>query len=116
MQRLNALAQVIFDKKGFNILVLDVRQVSNMAEFVIIAEGSVSRHLQSLAGAIKEKMGVLSVPMLGAEGERGGEWIIMDYYNIVIHLFTPEMREHYALEELWKKGSIVDVEIIVEIK
>lgn len=107
---LDAIAQVIFDKKGMNILALDVRTISTMTEFYIIAEGSVARHLKSLASAIKDKMQELGLPLYRSEGE-DGDWIIIDCYDIVIHLFTPDMREKYALEELWKQSKIVDVHI-----
>lgn len=109
---LNAISQAIFDKKGVNILVLDVRDVSTMADYYVIAEGTVARHLKSLANAVKDKMQETGVRLYKTEGE-DGEWIIMDFYDIVIHLLTPDMREKYALEELWKKGKIVDVDIVV---
>lgn len=109
---LNAISQVIFDKKGVNILALDVREISTMTDYCIIAEGSVARHLKALSNSIREKMAELHYPLYRTEGE-DSSWVIMDYYDIVIHLLTPDMREKYALEELWKQGKIVDVHIVV---
>lgn len=111
MKYLNAISQAVFDKKGFNILVLDVRGISSMTDYCIIAEGSVSRHLKALSNVIQDQMKELGIPPYRIEGEKGGDWIVMDYYDIVIHLFTPDMREKYALEELWQKAKIVDVDI-----
>lgn len=110
---LNAVSQAIFDKKGFNILVLDVRGISTMTDYYIIAEGSVDRHVKSLYSTIKDKMIELEVELYCAEGMADAVWIVMDYGEFVIHLLTPDMREKYALEELWKKAKIVDVEIDV---
>jgi len=108
---LNAIAQAIFDKKGFNILVLDVRKFSTMADYFIIAEGNVDRHVRAISKAIIETAETLKVPLWHIEGDKSADWIVVDYGDIVIHLFIPELREKYALEELWKKGEIVDVEI-----
>lgn len=110
---LNAISQAIFDKKGFNILALDVRGISTMTDYYIIAEGTVSRHLNALCNAIEDKMEELQYPLFRIDGQNNGDWIVLDYYDIVIHLFTPELREKYALEELWQKAKIVDVKIHV---
>lgn len=112
-KRLDILSQTIFDKKGFNILALDVRGISTMTDYFVIAEGSVGRHIKSICTAIKDKLCEEGMTLYHSEGEQEGDWIVMDYAEVVIHLFTPEMREKYALEELWNKAKIVDVSIIV---
>jgi ribosome-associated protein len=111
LKDLNRIAQVIYDKKGFNILVLDVRGFSTMTDFFIIAEGNVDRHVKALSHAIFDEFSQLGVEPLHVEGQQEGDWAVMDYGDFVIHLFIPELREKYALEELWKKGKIVDVKI-----
>lgn len=113
IKRLTSLSQTIFDKKGFNILVLDVRGISTMTDYFIIAEGSVGRHVKSLCTAIKGQMQDEEIKLYNCEGEYDGEWIVMDSGEIVIHLFIPDLREKYALEELWSKAKIVDVDIVV---
>jgi ribosome-associated protein len=115
-KKLNSISQTIFDKKGLNILVLDVRNISTMSDFCIIAEGSVGRHVKALSAAIKDMMEETGSTLYHCDGVQDGDWIVMDYSDIVIHLLTPDMREKYALEELWKKAKIVDVEINVEPK
>lgn len=109
---LNAISQTIFDKKGFNILVLDVRGISTMTDYFLIAEGSVDRHVKSLSDAIKDQLAELAVPVIRSEGEKEAEWIVIDCGEYVIHIFIPELREKYALEEVWRKAKIVDVKII----
>lgn len=110
-KKLNHLSQIIFDKKGVNILVLDLRNVSIMSDYCLIAEGAVGRHVKAIYAAIKDEMQENTQTLNHCDGEQEGDWIVMDYGDIVIHLFTPEMREKYALEELWKKAKIVDIEI-----
>lgn len=112
VKKLSAISQAIFDKKGFNILVLDVRHISTMGEYCIIAEGSVDRHVKSLCGAIKDQLASLDLSLYHIDGERDGDWIVMDAGVVIIHLFIPDMREKYALEEMWKKAKIVDVKIV----
>lgn len=110
---LSEVSQAIYDKKGFNILALDVRGISTMTDYYLIAEGSVSRHVKSLYSAIKDKLSESGIELLHAEGVNESDWIVMDYGDFVIHLFIPDLREKYALEELWTKAKIVDVDIVV---
>lgn len=108
---LNFIAQSIFDKKGFNILVLDVQGISTMTDYFIIAEGTVDRHVKAIGQAIKDELAKKNQLPFLIEGEQEGDWMVMDYTHFVIHLFIPEMREKYRLEELWHEGRIVDVQI-----
>jgi ribosome-associated protein len=110
---LNAIAQAIFDKKGFNILGLDVRHISTLTDFFIIAEGNVDRHVRAMGSSITSKMKENGIMPLHVEGEQSGDWIVIDYGEIVIHLFTPELREKYAIEQLWHEGKLVDLKIEV---
>lgn len=108
---LTAISQSIFDKKGFNTLILDVRKFSTMTDYFIIAEGNVDRHVKAIGSAIIDKLREFGWKPLHVEGEALGEWIVVDFGEIVIHLFIPELREKYSLEELWRQGKVVDVEI-----
>jgi ribosome-associated protein len=111
MKYLNLIAQTIFDKKGFNILVLDVRGVSTMTDHFIIAEGTVDRHVKALSSNLVDELAKEGFHPIHVEGEQTGDWIVLDYVDFIIHLFIPELREKYALEELWKQGKVVDVKI-----
>lgn len=110
-KQLNEIAQAIFDKKGFNILVLDVRGISTMTDYFIIAEGTVDRHVQALSGAVIDQLAKEGQHPLHVDGNREAEWIVLDYGDLVVHLFIPELRQKYTLEELWQKGKIVDIQI-----
>ncbi|MCE2983768.1 MAG: ribosome silencing factor [Parachlamydia sp.] len=109
---LTEVAQAIYDKKGFNILVLDVRNVSNMTDYFVIAEGTVDRHVRALSQTIMDELSKLGQHPYHVEGEREGEWVVLDYVDFIVHLLVPDLREKYALEELWQKGRIVDVPIV----
>ena len=108
---LDRIAQVLYDKKGFNILVLDVRNICTMTDFFIIAEGTVDRHVKALSHAIMDEFTAERREPLHVEGQQEGDWVVLDYGDFVVHLFIPELREKYALENLWDKGQVVDVKI-----
>jgi ribosome-associated protein len=112
-KQLDLIAQTIFDKKGFNILALDVRGVSTMTDFFMIAEGTVDRHVQALARAIVDKVKEHGISPTHVEGMASGDWVVIDYTDIVIHLFMEDLRGKYALEELWKESKLVDLQIVV---
>ncbi len=108
------LCQAIYNKKGKNILALDLRGISTMTDFFLIAEGSVERHVKALANAILDALHQYQIEPLHVEGTSTADWIVIDLGNIVIHLFTPDLRQKYALEELWHDGTIVDVPITLQ--
>jgi ribosome-associated protein len=113
-EMLNIIAQKIYDKKGFNIIGLDVREVSSLTDFFLIAEGSVERHVQALAREVLEIMENLQLPLFHVDGDQTGDWIVIDGGSILIHLFVPELREKYRLEELWHEAKIVPLSIKLE--
>ena len=111
---LNCIAQVIYDKKGSNILALDVEGLSTITDYLVIAEGTVDRHVAGIARAIiaelEERGGP---PLLHVEGLQSGDWVVLDYGAIMVHLFKRGTREKYSLERLWGESKIVDLEIDV---
>lgn len=110
-EKLNTIAQVIYDKKGFNILALDVRGLSSITDFLLIAEGNVDRHVSSIAGAVENELAANGEKPVHAEGVRSGDWAVLDYGDVVVHIFGPGLRERYSLERLWSDSKIVDLEI-----
>lgn len=108
---LDHAAQIIYDKKGFNILALDVRDLSTITDYLLIAEGNVDRHVIAIAKTLIEELRKKNQKPLYAEGLADGDWIVLDYGRVMIHLFMPGLREAYALEKLWKEGQIIDLSI-----
>lgn len=110
-ETLNAMAQIIYDKKGSNLLALDVRGLSSITDYLLIAEGNVDRHVISLAKALIDQMEEKGHKILHVEGLKMGDWVVLDYGSIIVHLFMPGLRQKYSLEKLWTDSKIVDLKI-----
>lgn len=108
-QLLHIICQKIYDKKGFNVLTLDIREVSSLTDYFIIAEGNVERHVQALSSTIVDELANEGRKPMHIEGAGQGDWIVLDYGDIIIHLLTSDMREKYALEQVWKASKVVDI-------
>ncbi len=108
---LNEISQIIYDKKGFNILALDVRGISSICDYMIIAEGNVERHIKAIANEIIKQV---NEKPFHVEGLQESDWVVIDYLDIIVHLFKPELRKMYALESLFKNGKIIDLEIKIK--
>lgn len=111
MSIIDLIAQTLYDKKSTNIIALDVKGLSTLADTFIIAEGGVGRHVNALARYLEEVLAEHGETVLHTEGQAVGDWIVLDYGDYIIHLFTPETREKYALEELWHDAEIIDLHI-----
>ncbi len=110
---LSRIAQAIYDKKGINILGLDVRNISTITDFVVIAEGHVDKHVQSIARGVVDALDAIGEKPLHVEGLSSGDWVVIDYLTIMIHIFMPGLRDKYRLEQLWSEGKILDLNIQV---
>ena len=113
---LNAAAQAIFDKKGSNILALDVHEISTLTDYVIIAEGNIDKHVIAIAHGVIDQLEKLGETPIFVEGIQTGDWVVIDYLHFMIHLFMPGLRDKYQLEQLWREGHIVDLQIDVSPK
>ena len=113
---LTRVAQAIFDKKGVNILVLDVSPCTFAMDFVVLAEGLVDSHVKAIAKEVIQVMQEEGVSLSFEEGLKNGDWVVLDFTWLVIHLFMPGMREKYELEGLWPKAEVVCVSIDVSSK
>ena len=89
------------DKKAIDIVVLDVRDIVGYTDWFVICSGNTERQTKAIHDGIYEELKHAGVLPRRVEGERQAHWILMDYLDVVVHLFTPETREFYALERLW---------------
>lgn len=89
------------DLKAVELRVIDVRKSSAVTDFVVIASGTSDRHVKSLAGSVQRKAKDAGVMPLGVEGERAGEWVLVDLRDVVVHVMLPRSRAFYQLEKLW---------------
>ena len=96
------------DKKAENILLLDLRELSMVADYFVICSGSNDRQLRSIAGGIEDKLrDAHKVRPHHVEGSDVGGWMLMDYGDLIIHIFAPSHRAHYNLEALWAKAPVL---------
>jgi len=89
------------DLKGLDIVEYDVRELTPVTDVMVIASGTSARHVKSLADAVVMACKKAGVPPVGVEGEREGEWVLVDLGDVVVHVMQPRIREFYALEKLW---------------
>ena len=109
LDRVIAAAKVAEDNKGHDILILDVRELTKAFDYFLIVSGSSRRRLYAMGDEIQKKLvGEMGDHCLSVSGHTEGKWVVIDYGDIIVHLFEPEMRKYYALEELWGKGVQVD--------
>jgi ribosome-associated protein len=96
-----AVVAALEDVKGRDIVVFDVAKQTAYFERVIIASGDSSRQVNALAAGVQEKLKALGAHIVGVEGRRNGDWVLVDLGDIVVHVMHPAVRSHYNLEELW---------------
>jgi len=92
------------DVKGVDVAVIDVRGKTAITDFMIVATGTSDRHVKALADSALKDARNAGVKPLGVEGERSGEWILLDLNDVVVHVMLREVREFYNLEKLWSVG------------
>ena len=96
------------EKKGQNIKVIDIRQVSVMADYFIIADGSNVNQVQAMVDNVEEVLGKAGYECRQIEGYGAGGWVLMDYGDIIVHAFSREDRLFYDLERIWRDGKLLD--------
>ncbi len=95
------VAQAGLSKKAEEVVILDVRGLSSVADFFVIMSGNGPRQVNAVAEAVEEELGKLGHKTIGSEGRSVGQWVLLDYGDVVAHVFEPEVRAHYDLEGNW---------------
>ena len=108
-----AVTKALDEKKGLNIKLLKIDQVSSLADYFLICTGTSNTHVKTLCDYAEDTMEQLGEPLLGREGHRGNSWELLDFGSVVVHVFTQEAREFYSLERLWADAEKVDLKEIV---
>ena len=107
------VTKALDSKKGMNIKLLRIDEVSSLADYFLICTGTSNTHVKTLCDYAEYTMDNLGEKLLGREGHRGNSWELLDYGSVVVHVFTEEAREFYALERLWADGEQVDISSII---
>jgi ribosome-associated protein len=89
------------DLKGADLKVLDVRGMTAITDFMVVVSGTSDRHVKSLARNVLDTARTRGVKPFGVEGEQGGEWVLVDLRDVVVHVMRPQVRQFYNLEKLW---------------
>ena len=108
-----AVTKALDEKKGMDIKLLKIDRVSSLADYFLICTGTSNTHVKTLCDYAEYTLENLGESMLGREGHRGNSWELLDYGTIVIHVFTEEAREFYALERLWADAEQIDLSNIL---
>ncbi len=102
---LDAMKQAVIDAlediKGFDIAVMDVRKLTNMTSYMIVASATSSRQAKAMGDNVREKLKEKGFEIRGTEGEKDGEWVLVDLNDIIVHIMIPATRAYYNLEQLW---------------
>ena len=113
LEQVRACCRALDDKKADDLVVLDLRERSSITDYFIIASGKSSPHLKALQNNLRETLKKRNIEVLGVDLDAESGWVVVDAFDFMVHLFNPEMREYYRLENLWKDSPRVAVEEIV---
>lgn len=106
-KKLSIITQAIEDKKGFDLKVLDISNLTSIADYFVIVSGNSSNQVMSIADEVESKMFLENYHMIAnKEGYQSARWILLDYGDIIVHVFHKDEREFYNLERLWSHSEI----------
>ncbi len=108
----NTVTAALDEAKGVDIKVLDVRNLTDITDYMVVVTGTSDRHVKTLAARVQEFMLEKNWKPLGMEGEESRDWVLVDYVDVVVHIMRDRARKHYDLENLWNetfnRGKAVD--------
>ncbi len=107
---IKTIYDALTDKKALDITVLDIHNVSTLADYFVIASGSNPNQIQAMVDNVSEELSKLGIHSSKIEGVRNSSWILMDYKDIVVHIFSEEDRRFYDLERIWRDAAVVEME------
>jgi ribosome-associated protein len=93
------------DIKAHDIVAIDVRRITSMFDWIVVASADSARQTKSLARNVRDRLKESGATIIGTEGEESGDWVLVDAGDIVTHVMQPAVREYYNLEELWSEGK-----------
>ena len=116
MTKQREMAKIVFDaldeKKGEDIKIIDISEISIMADYFVVASGSSSTQIQALVRNVEENLHKAGYVMKRMEGDKNSSWVLLDFGDVVVHVFNREDRLFYDLERIWSDGKIITPEEI----
>jgi ribosome-associated protein len=107
-RQIEAVVQAAEDKKAENLVVLDLRQAAGFTDYFVVCSGTNSRQIRAIADGVIEALAADGVKPSHLEGYERSEWILLDYFDFVVHVFAPETRLFYGLERLWGNADRIE--------
>lgn len=105
MELVEKIIKILEDKKALDIKQINITEKTTIADYFIIASGTSNTHIKALADNVEEELKKQDIKPVKIEGYNSGTWILMDYSDVIVHIFTELEREHYNLEDLWEKAD-----------
>jgi ribosome-associated protein len=113
---LKIAVKALDDKKAIDIVVMDISAVASFADFFLLCSGDSSRQVHAIADEVEAKLAAKGYRSAHVEGYRNAEWILLDYVDLVIHIFSRKARAYYDLERLWRDAKTLDVAQLIEVE
>ena len=107
------VAKVLDEKKGIDIKAIKVQELTSIGDYFVIASGSSVPQVKALAEEVEAKLSRMGLEPKRVEGSQTASWILLDYYDVIVHVFLEEPREFYSLERLWSDAERVDLSKIL---
>jgi ribosome-associated protein len=108
-EAIHVAVRAAFEKKAQHVTVMDLRPAQAFTDTFVICSGSSARQVKAIVESIEEMLKKAGVRPSHVEGLTGSDWVLMDYFDFVVHVFTPETRAFYGLERLWGSAEVVDL-------
>jgi ribosome-associated protein len=109
LQKLKTALKVALDKKAENPVVIDLRELTTLADYFVVLSATSDTHARTIADEIKKKLKDKGILPLSVEGYENANWILIDYGDVIVHIFRPEFRELYNLESLWMDAPRIEI-------
>ncbi len=108
------IAELILNKKGYDIKILEIKKISSIADYFVICSADSDRQVKAIADEVEDKLRENGIRCVHREGYESLTWVILDYFDVMIHVFKAEARTFYNLEKLWGDAPIIDINEVDE--
>lgn len=109
LEMIKTIVKALDSKKAVDIKVIRIEKLTVLAEYFVICNGTSSTQIKALADEVEFQLGEVKVDIVHREGYSAGNWVLLDYGSIIVHVFHKDMRDFYSLERLWADGESVDI-------